>query len=46
LVIDLFKEYFPQLTVDDVLMGVKKIFIKLQAMPAIEKKFQELVIFK
>jgi hypothetical protein len=29
LVIDMFAEYLPQLTVDVVLMGTKRIFIKL-----------------
>ena len=41
----MFKEYFPELGVDQVLMGTKRVFIKLESMPFINKRFDELVKF-
>lgn len=43
LVINMFKEYFPQLGLDQVLMGSKRVFIKLESLPYIIKRYEELV---
>lgn len=39
----MFNDYFGELGPELVLMGSKRIFIRLEAMPIIEKKFNELV---
>ena len=42
----MFKDFMPELGHDLVLFGLKRIFIRLEALPKIDKRFTELIAVK
>lgn len=46
LVVKMFKDHLPELGIDLVLFGRNRIFTRLEALPKIDRRFEELMFFK